>query len=410
MSVEQYSLVENDWINLGAIINDLTQRVVGQELHPTSEPTFGGGTITGNLAIGGNLDLTGSLTLAGLTASRLVATNAGKALESSDLSAWVTGTTNQIAVTDDTDGTVTLSTPQDLHIEADVQFNSIDVEYFYGQTFNINSSPLDVTYGVPFKANTASIPITVNLPQLTSSSRIMLFSCIGGNALTLDPNGAELIDGESTLVLNNNENVIIADFGDQWRILSGTGLIDPVNVNRGGTGAATLTDGGILLGSGTGAVTALAQATNGQLPIGSTGVDPVLGGLTGTANQVTVTNGAGSITLSTPQDTHTEASPTFAGLTTTAGRIVGVTRLTGATTLNTNHHHVLCDTDGGAFTVTLPTGVAGTYYRIVNTGASANNLTITPDGSELLLGVNSSFILGDGEALIIVYESTEGWW
>lgn len=47
MSVEQYSLVANDWLNLESIINDLTQRVVGQEIHPTSSPTFAGLTLTG---------------------------------------------------------------------------------------------------------------------------------------------------------------------------------------------------------------------------------------------------------------------------------------------------------------------------------------------------------------------------
>jgi len=67
-------------------------------------------------------------------------------------------------------------------------------------------------------------------------------------------------------------------------------------VASGGTGAATLTDGGVLLGSGTGAVTALGQATNGQLIIGSTGADPALATLTGGAN-ITVTNTAGGIEI-----------------------------------------------------------------------------------------------------------------
>ncbi|MCP4541694.1 MAG: hypothetical protein GY832_31565 [Chloroflexi bacterium] len=89
------------------------------------------------------------------------------------------------------------------------------------------------------------------------------------------------------------------------------GLVDPVIVGKGGTGVATLTDHGILLGSGTGAVTPLGAATNGQLPIGSTGADPVLAGLTGTANQITVTGGAGSITLATPQDIATTSDVTF---------------------------------------------------------------------------------------------------
>jgi hypothetical protein len=92
-----------------------------------------------------------------------------------------------------------------------------------------------------------------------------------------------------------------------------------LNVTRGGTGAGSFTSGGILLGSGTGAIQATAQPTNGQLLIGSTGLTPVLGTLTGTSNQITVTNGAGTITLSTPQDIATTSSPTFLTLNTGQG-------------------------------------------------------------------------------------------
>ena len=96
-------------------------------------------------------------------------------------------------------------------------------------------------------------------------------------------------------------------------------------------------------------------------------------------------------------------------ITSKAGRIVNASRYTTTQTLDATDHQVACDTDGGAWTVSLPAGVAGTEYRIANTGTSANNLTIAPNGAELLLGVNSNFVLGDGEALQIVYESTEGW-
>lgn len=54
---------------------------------------------------------------------------------------------------------------------------------------------------------------------------------------------------------------------------------------------------------------------NGQLIIGSTGADVVIASITGTANQLVVTNGAGSITLSLPQDIATSSSPTFSDLT-----------------------------------------------------------------------------------------------
>ncbi|MCB1712940.1 MAG: hypothetical protein KDH96_10840, partial [Candidatus Riesia sp.] len=46
-------------------------------------------------------------------------------------------------------------------------------------------------------------------------------------------------------------------------------------VANGGTGATTLTDGGVLLGSGTGAVTAMSVLSNGQIIVGDGTTDPV---------------------------------------------------------------------------------------------------------------------------------------
>jgi hypothetical protein len=86
-----------------------------------------------------------------------------------------------------------------------------------------------------------------------------------------------------------------------------------------------------------------------------------------------------------------------------------VTRLTATATLALADYNVFGNTDAGDFTVTLPPGVEGAYHRIVNTGVSGNQLTIAPDGLDLLLRENDTFILNDQEALIIVYESTDGW-
>lgn len=80
----------------------------------------------------------------------------------------------------------------------------------------------------------------------------------------------------------------------------------PIDVPSGGTGASTLTDHGILLGSGVGAITALGAAIDGQLPIGSTGVDAVLGNIT-SATDLTVTNGAGTINIDLTADTNITA-------------------------------------------------------------------------------------------------------
>lgn len=71
----------------------------------------------------------------------------------------------------------------------------------------------------------------------------------------------------------------------------------PIEVSKGGTGSATLTDHGILVGSGTSAVTALAAATDGQLIIGSTGNDPVTASLTSSGTTLEYTAGAGSLNI-----------------------------------------------------------------------------------------------------------------
>lgn len=71
-----------------------------------------------------------SLTLDDLTALRLVYSDASKKLVSvASLSAWILGTTNQVTVTNNGDGTVTLSTPQDIDTDANVIFGSVTQDY-----------------------------------------------------------------------------------------------------------------------------------------------------------------------------------------------------------------------------------------------------------------------------------------
>lgn len=145
----------------------------------------------------------------------------------------------------------------------------------------------------------------------------------------------------------------------------------PIPVAKGGTGAATLTDGGILLGSGTGAITALGVATNGQIPIGDGTTDPVLAAPTGTANQVTVTLGAGTIGLSLP----TALIP--------PGTVdpVGVLTLinTGLHILDTNASHDLIIKPGSDLTadktLTITTGDADRTISISGNLSIAGNLT-----------------------------------
>lgn len=71
----------------------------------------------------------------------------------------------------------------------------------------------------------------------------------------------------------------------------------PVTVPNGGTGDATLTAHGVLIGEGTSPVAVTTPGTNGQALLGSTGADPVFATLTSTGGTITFTTGAGTLNI-----------------------------------------------------------------------------------------------------------------
>lgn len=93
------------------------------------------------------------------------------------------------------------------------------------------------------------------------------------------------------------------------------------------------------------------------------------------------------------------------------GRLVETTRITSSPyTVLAADEDVFVDTDGEAITINLPAGVDGTRYRVINTGSSGNDITLAPNGAELLTGTNASRTLSDSSVIILTYETTEGWW
>ena len=114
---------------------------------------------------------------------------------------------------------------------------------------------------------------------------------------------------------DNFEGLLTTSVGSSdktWTLQNVTGTIyqtggTDVSVADGGTGASTLTQGGILYGNGTGAITNSGVLTNGQLLIGDGTTFPTVAGLTqGTG--ITVTNGAGSITIASTLGTSIDIS------------------------------------------------------------------------------------------------------
>jgi hypothetical protein len=216
----------------------------------------------------------------------------------------------------------------------------------------------------------------------------LLLSAVGVQARYLQQGGSSgplVITAGSTLITGANPNSLLYTnasnqiqsngnlrFNDQTSIFSdGTGLtmnwlgvVTATNTSNvfGGNGAGLA---GVIIstipnntpfGGGTARaflfvntstqVAETAAATNGQILIGSTGANPVLASITGTGNQITVTPGAGSITLSAPQNLHTTAQFQVGklgvgGAAATAASITNLGPLTGGTGDTTNSNYGL---------------------------------------------------------------------
>ena len=193
-------------------------------------------------------------------------------------------------------------------------------------------------------------------------------------ATTLTTTGDIELGNASDTTLHRDSAGVASVEGKAIYLAGGT----DVAVTDGGTGLSTITDHGIMLGSGTGAVTALGVATNGQLPIGSTGADPVLATLT-EGDGIDITNAAGAITIGVDLKANgglvIEAAELAVdlGASTITGTLAVGDGGTGATTLT--DHGVLLGSGTGAIT---PLGVATNGQLVIgSTGTDPVLATLT---------------------------------
>ena len=84
---------------------------------------------------------------------------------------------------------------------------------------------------------------------------------------------APLTIASTTKVANLNVDKLDDQEGSYY--LDPGNLSSAVGVSKGGTGATSLTDGGVLLGSGTSAVTAMSVLADGEMIVGDGSGDPV---------------------------------------------------------------------------------------------------------------------------------------
>ena len=349
----------------------------------------------------------------------------------------IQGSANRILV-NTAGGVITLSTPQELDANANVQFGSLTVSASgvirannFTQTGAGNNVSISAgSDAIMFTAGGRTFQLPVSGPGTqtictdgalcatgageavllsdgaaqtdtdadasifindTGGGHLIRLQSMGVDRLAVDNNGNTTVGG--SLTVSALGNGFVRSTAGALSVVSAIDLAssDVTNtlpVNRGGTGAASLTANGVLVGNGTSPVSSVAAGGSGLCLVSTAGAPTFTtcpgvsslngqsGSLTlqGTANQVSVSTAAGVITLSTPQDINTSSSPTFAALT-LSGLSNGVVRAS-AGTLTTGLVSLTAEVSG-----TLPVGNGGT------------GTATTPTNGQLLIGNGTNYTL-----------------
>jgi hypothetical protein len=176
------------------------------------------------------------------------------------------------------------------------------------------------------------------------------------------------------------------------------------NITTTGTGPNTIgfsltgtTNHCIQIGNATGSLTSLAAATNGQIPIGSTLLDPVMATITATANtNITIIDGPGSITIS--------------GSTAPILDYKFIDDLASPYNALLTDLYISCDTFLNVITVKLPDApVTGKYWIIKDHRGTASlfNITVTTvSGLITIDGVNNFIINTDYDVNQFIFNGT----
>lgn len=155
--------------------------------------------------------------------------------------------------------------------------------------------------------------------------------------------------------------------------------------------------------STTGAIQWLAEATDGQIPIGDTGGVPILSNITSIDGSVTITNGPGTIDLST--------TGTLSGNTTTIGAVTGDVLTIPLGAIPSNYSFLI---NVSAFESSTPAGAQYFIVASAKTDGATASLVGLPDPTinedvalvaadcDLVVSGNNAIVRATGVALLTI--------
>lgn len=164
-------------------------------------------------------------------------------------------------------------------------------------------------------------------PDAITTSTIWTLPAADGAASTyLKTSGAGVLSWAQIASGDISNTTFVTSVSGTSNRITVTGTLTPtIDISSSYVGQATITTlGTVATGTWNATTIATSYGGTGLTAIGSAnqvlGVNSGASGLeyksiSGTANQITVTHGTGTITLATPQDIHSAATPTFAGAT-----------------------------------------------------------------------------------------------
>ena len=188
----------------------------------------------------------------------------------------------------------------------------------------------------------------------------------------------DIMYADSATVLKNlakdaNDSRVLTNTGTNnnpaWaQVTLTTGVTGTLPVGNGGSGATSLTDGGILLGSGTAAVTAMSVLADGEIVVGDGSTDPValaaFSSSTGTLKVASGGTGASSLTdkaVLISQDSGTDTVGSVA-LTTSGQLIIGGSSGPQAATLSAGTNVTITVGDGSISIAASGGGVPNPFF------------------------------------------------